>query len=193
MQSSTSRADLVARPFTTDAADSGISIYSLHVESMTMKPANETALQDPRFATGRQLLIVGLNARHDYESRGSGIPAQWDRFAPSIGTVPGQVGTTKFGVRHTSDDEGLDYLCGVEVKDFSNVPAELTRVRIAPHRYAVFTHRGHVAAIRSTWSAIWEWLPQSGHQIADAPDFECYDERFDWRTGTGEVEIWVPI
>jgi AraC family transcriptional regulator len=38
-----------------------------------------------------------------------------------------------------------------------------------------------------------KWLPKSGHQLADAPDFERYDSRFDTRSGSGEVEIWVPL
>jgi AraC family transcriptional regulator len=29
--------------------------------------------------------------------------------------------------------------------------------------------------------------------VIDAPFFERYDERFDPRTGMGDVEIWVPI
>jgi AraC family transcriptional regulator len=32
-----------------------------------------------------------------------------------------------------------------------------------------------------------------GTQLADAPDFERYDSRFDPRSGDGEVEIWVPL
>jgi AraC family transcriptional regulator len=58
----------------------------------------------------------------------------------------------------------------------------------------VFFHRQHIAAIRSTWNAIWNgWMPQSGHTPADAPLFERYDERFDPRTGQGGVELWIPL
>jgi AraC family transcriptional regulator len=43
-------------------------------------------------------------------------------------------------------------------------------------------------------SAIWsQWLPSSGHKFADAPFFERYDNRFDPRTGEGEVELWLPL
>jgi AraC family transcriptional regulator len=168
------------------------------VEAHTMNPGiNQSILKDlaePRFARRNAFLVAGLSVRYDYETCGAGIPAQWQRFAPYIGNVPGQVGTEAYGVRYNSDDSGLDYVCGVEVGDFSQLRPDLSRVRVPANRYAVFTHSGHVSAIRSTWYAIWnKWLPKSGHQLADAPDFERYDSRFDARSGAGDVEIWVPV
>ena len=51
---------------------------------------------------------------------------------------------------------------GVEVTDFSDLPAEFTRIRIPEQHYAVFTHRDHVAGIRRTMNTIWnDWLPSS--------------------------------
>jgi AraC family transcriptional regulator len=164
------------------------------VEAVIMNHSVLKELAEPRFESRKAFLVAGLSARYDYESCGGGIPAQWQRFAPYLGSVPGQVGTDAYGVRYNSDDSGLDYLCGVEVGEFSQLPPELSRVRVPANRYAVFTHHGHISAIRSTWSTIWgKWLPRSGHQIADAPDFERYDQRFDPRSGNGEVEIWVPV
>jgi AraC family transcriptional regulator len=58
----------------------------------------------------------------------------------------------------------------------------------------VFRHRDHVSSIRRTVNTIWnKWLPESGHEIADAPDFERYGEEFDPRTGNGGLEIWIPL
>jgi AraC family transcriptional regulator len=70
----------------------------------------------------------------------------------------------------------------------------LSRVRIAAQRYAVFTHAEHISTIRRTIKTIWnKWLPESDHQLADAPNFERYGEAFDPRTGLGGLEIWIPI
>jgi AraC family transcriptional regulator len=56
------------------------------------------------------------------------------------------------------------------------------------------THSGHISGLRATWDAIWnQWLPASGLETADTPDFELYDERFDRATGLGAIEIWFPI
>jgi AraC family transcriptional regulator len=164
------------------------------VEAQTMNHSILAELEQPRFESRAAFLVAGLSVRYDYESSGAGIPAQWQRFGPYLGNVPGQAGETAYGVRYNSDDSGLDYMCGVEVGEFSQLPPELSRVRVPANRYAVFTHRGHISAIRSTWHTIWnKWLPKSGHALADAPDFERYGPQFDPRTGSGEVEIWVPI
>ncbi len=69
-----------------------------------------------------------------------------------------------------------------------------TRLRIPEQRYAVFTHRGHVSTIRRTHNTIWTtWLPQSGHDVADAPHFERYGDDFDGQAGVGGIEVWLPI
>jgi AraC family transcriptional regulator len=78
--------------------------------------------------------------------------------------------------------------------DFDTLSATFARLRIAERRYAVFTHRGHISTIRATCNAIWnDWLPRSGCEVDDAPDFERYDERFDPHTGQGEMEVWIPV
>ncbi len=52
--------------------------------------------------------------------------------------------------------------------------------RIAAQSTRVFSHREHVSTIRSTWATIWnKWLPESGHEFVDAPDFERYGVEFD--------------
>jgi AraC family transcriptional regulator len=171
-----------------------LELVEAHTMNMAMNHSILPELADPRFENRNAFLVAGLSVRYDYESCGAGIPAQWQRFGPYIGNVPGQAGSAAYGVRYNSDDNGLDYLCGVEVGEFSQLQPELSRVRVPANRYAVFTHSGHISGIRSTWYTIWnKWLPKSGHQLADAPDFERYDERFDPRTGRGDVEIWVPI
>ena len=104
------------------------------------------------------------------------IPSQWQRFGAYFGKVPGQVSGVAYGVCYNADDAGnFDYLCGVEVSDFSALPPELSRVRIAAQRYAVFSHREHISAIRRTLNTIWnQGLLGSGHVPADAPNFNGY-------------------
>jgi AraC family transcriptional regulator len=163
------------------------------MEAMKMQ---ETLLEqvEARFEKGRVLLIAGMGARYSCESS-VGIPAQWQKFVPHLGNIRGQVGGTAYGVTCNFDDDGnFDYTCGVEVSDFSRVPTEWMRVRIPAQDYAVFTHRDHISTIRSTWTTIWnKWLPESGREVADAPNFELYGEDFNSVTGRGLVEIWLPL
>ena len=55
------------------------------------------------------------------------------------------------------DDAGnFDYISGVEVSDFSDLPREFASVRIPEQRYAVFTHREHISSIDTTSRSIEE-------------------------------------
>jgi AraC family transcriptional regulator len=164
------------------------------VEAITMDNSLVVELEKPRFENGRTLLIAGIGARYTFETN-QGIPFQWQRFRPYIGNIPGEIRGTTYGVCCNSDAAGsFEYVAGVEVSAFADLPAELTRVRIPEQRYVVFTHRDHVSTMRSTVYTIWnKWLPASGHEIADAPNFERYTGNFNPDAGTGTIEIWLPV
>jgi AraC family transcriptional regulator len=164
------------------------------VEPIKMDETLISDLKPARFQNGKPLLIAGLGERYTCETSRA-IPAQWQRFVPHLGNIPGQVGRTTFGVCCNSDDEGnFDYIAGVEVTDFSDLPTGFSRVRIGAQKYVVFAHREHISTIRRTINTIWsKWLPESGHEVADAPSFERYGEEFNPQTGMGGLEIWIPI
>jgi AraC family transcriptional regulator len=164
------------------------------VEPIKMDEKLLTNLEPPRFVDGKTLLIGGIGARYNSETS-AGIPAQWQQFAPHLGHIPGQVGRASYGVICNSDDAGnMEYISGVEVSDFSKLPADWSRVRIPERRYAVFTQKEHISTIRRTWFTIFDkWLPESGYKMTGEPEFERYDERFDGSTGMGGFEIWIPI
>lgn len=147
-----------------------------------------------RFEAGGDLQIAGLNASYTMQTR-SNIPAQWHSFAPHIGKVPGQVGNSSYGVCwNTRPDGSFNYLAGVEIGESAKLPAGFERVALPPRRYAVFTHAGHVSTLPQTIDTIWNrWAPECGLKIAKAPCFERYTAEFDSDTGTGGMEIWIPL
>lgn len=148
----------------------------------------------PRIVLAGALHIAGLNERYTHATRVN-IPNQWQRFAPRIGTAPGQVDGVAYGVCWNCDPSGsFEYLTGVEITDPSCVPQDFAHVRIPPQRYAVFTHRGPVSELPNTIQSVWtHGLPASGLEPVESPCFERYDNRFDARTGQGEVELWIAI
>jgi len=164
------------------------------MEPIRMDETLLTTLEPPRFETRGTFLVAGLSERYD-STTSAGIPAQWQRFAPYLGNIPGQVGRTAYGVLCNSDDEGnTDYISGVEVTGFSHVQPELARLRIPGQQYAVFVHRDHVSAIRRTWFTIFnQWLPAFAYRTTGGPEFERYGPEFDPRTGMGGFEIWIPV
>jgi AraC family transcriptional regulator len=164
-------------------------------EPIVMDSTVTDNLQAPRFETGKAMLVAGVGERCTHENGGAGIPNQWQRFHQKVGDIPDRVGQVAYGVCCNGDDSGnVDYIAGVEVSDFSDLPREFSRVRIPEQRYAVFTHRDHISTIRRTINTLWNhWLPASGLKAADAPSFERYDENFDPLTGNGGLVIWVPV
>jgi AraC family transcriptional regulator len=152
-------------------------------------------LEPHRYEEGRAMLLAGLRRKHSFAAMGKDIPRQWDDFL-KLGKLPGQVGATAYGAIAGGDPktQTMEYMCAVEVSSFDAVPKELGRMRVPPARYAVFRHEGNVNTIQETWRQILSiWLPQSGMQSNETPDFEVYGEQFDGATGEGGVEIWLGV
>jgi predicted transcriptional regulator YdeE len=156
--------------------------------------AQTLGLGAPRFEHAQDLILAGLRERYTPATRAK-IPRQWERFAPMIGKVPGQVGRVSYGVCYNASPTGqFEYLSGVEVTDSKGIPAELATVRLSAREYAVFTHRDNVSSIASTIDKIWrDWVPQAGLKVSSAPCFERYSENFSPKTGVGGIEIWIPL
>ena len=156
--------------------------------------ATTKAHETPRFADQAPIIVAGLVERYNRKTKGK-IPQLWQRFATCIGTIPGQVGSNAYGVCYNYGPDGsFDYLCGVQVAGSRSVPDGLTAVEVPRKTFAVFSHTGHVSELSATWQAIFaDWLPTSGCTLDKEPNFERYTEAFDPQTGTGLVEIWIPL
>ena len=154
----------------------------------------------PRLESHGPMFIAGLRGHYTFETLDD-IPAQWARFAPYIGNIPGQVGEADYGlcIDMLTGTNGFDYLTGVEIADSTNLPPDWVTVRIPAQSYAIFSHDGHVSTIRDTARRIGEeWLPDSGREIAQIsagqPNLiERYGKEFDPQSGTGDIELWLPI
>lgn len=164
------------------------------VEPIAMTHQQLAKLEPPRFERGKALLLAGIDERYKCENK-AGIPSQWERFLAHFGHIPDQVDKVAYGVVHNVDDEGnMEYMCAAQVRDFSRTPAELSTLRVAPQRYVIFKHREHISTISGTFAAIWgQWMPESGHEVVDAPVLEVYGPEFDARSGEGGLEVWIPI
>lgn len=139
------------------------------------------------------MLLAGLRRWHSFQLAGKDIPGQWEEFN-ALRPLPGEIGKASYGAVCASRENEFEYMCAVEVTSFDGLPDNIGRMRVPEQRYAVFVHSGHISSIRDTWDAIWtQWLPNSGCQPANTPDFELYDDRYDIQSGNGIVEIWFPV
>jgi AraC family transcriptional regulator len=164
------------------------------VPPLDLPETGGAAALTPTIASAGEIVAVGRRARLLFGAT-SAITAQWRAFGPEIGAIRSPDGPTPIGVVAELDDDGaFTYLCGLEVADFAMAPPDLDRVRIAPSRYAVFRHDGHVSELRRTYVAIWDqWFPTSASTPAEAPIIERHDPSFSVETGYGGLEIWTPI
>jgi AraC family transcriptional regulator len=170
----------------------------MKMSQATMKRSPAMKLEPPRFENGKPLWIAGFRQHFTSETMRD-IPSLWQRFAPHIGNIPGQVDRVAYGLCFNSQSpDGMDYMVGVEVSSPSHHRADFSVISIPTQKYAVFSHREHVSRLRETLDAIDKWLPGSGLQTScgtvGAPDFfERYSDEFDPRTGTGGMEVWLPL
>ena len=76
----------------------------LHLmEPIRMNDHTSTTIAPPRIVRGDALLIFGLSQR--YHRTNAGIPSQWDRFAPYLGHIDGQIGQVAYR-RHLQHRRG---------------------------------------------------------------------------------------
>lgn len=123
------------------------------------------------------------------------IPSQWQALAPHMAELAADC--TGYGVCTgvTGNVESYEYLAGVGVSGARDLPDGFATQLIPERDYAVFTHRGSAAGIPATVQTIFrEALPAMGLTPDGEPGLiEVYDERFDPRSGSGEVELWVSV
>ncbi|MBV4485510.1 GyrI-like domain-containing protein [Pseudomonas sp. SWRI153] len=149
---------------------------------------------EPRFENGQFLLIAGLGGKFT-QATTEGIPELWEQFLPHLGKIPGQQSEVTYGVCCNADGKGgFEYVAGVQIDKLDDLPEKYRWIEIQPQQYAVFEHKGPLAQLPATFQYIWNtWLPQSGREAADAPEFERYSEDFNPRLNTGKLEIWLPL
>ena len=149
---------------------------------------------ESRFEHGQFMLIAGLGGRFTAETTDK-IPELWEQFILQIDGIPDQVSEVTYGICCNPDGKGgFEYIAGVEIKKLDDLPEKYRWVEVQPQRYAVFKHKGALDQLPQTFQYIWQtWLPQSGQQAADAPEFERYSEDFNPKANTGTLEIWLPL
>jgi AraC family transcriptional regulator len=164
------------------------------VEPLRMKDIEFITLPEPRFETRAGFIIAGMGDRFTFETN-EGIVGLWQAFVPYIGQVPDQVDSHTYGLCcNPGEDGSFEYIAGAQVAKVEHLPASFRHFKLAEHRYAVFRHQGHVSTLHQTFFTIFnQWLPESKHQLAEAPEFEQYSPDFDPTQGKGRVEVWVPL
>lgn len=166
------------------------------VPPMREDPVALHRIAPPTVVRREQLPVAGISRRFPVDDFAC-IPSLWQDLRAFDDAIPGQRGTTRYGVISNMSAGGTDYryLAGVEIAASTEVHDPLSRTTLPAGRWATFTHAGHITTVTSTLRAIFvQALPAAGLTPHDTPDLlEIYPETFDPRSGLGGVELSVPL
>lgn len=143
-----------------------------------------TIKQKPAFT------VVGM--KHRGAPGNPEIPKLWDRFIPLEQQIKHRaephIGYGVMG-RYDPATNTFDYMAGVPVTSTDDIPDGMETWQLPAGKYAVFTTC--LKTIHQDMNAIYsQWLPGSGYQPVDQPNFELYDEDF---KGGDEDPVYVYI
>jgi AraC family transcriptional regulator len=163
-------------------------------EPLIMDANPDLQLAEPKIEARKPFLLAGLVQTFAMKDIG-GIPSLWEKFNAWHGHIPDSVEGGAYGASLSySEEEGCEYMCGIEVSNASDLPKELTWRTIPAATYAIFGQPGHITLIRPTIATIWmKWLPQSAYIADEKPMIEYYGPEFNPVTGEGGFEIWMPV
>lgn len=147
----------------------------------------------PKTTARPAFTVVGVKYRGKNEN--NEIPQMWSEFGPRMNEIKHKRNPhVAYGVMGNFDgDTGeFDYVAGFEVTSAAELPEGMVSWEVPEQNYAVFTCT--LPTLHDTFHYIYEtWLPQSGCQRAEGPEFELYDKSFDPQDKSSEMYVYIPI
>jgi AraC family transcriptional regulator len=156
------------------------------------KTKTRRSRMEPKIVTKPTFTVVGMKYRGKNEK--NEIPQLWEKFMPRAGEIKQRANPFGYGVMDNYDEKTgeFDYLAGVEVQNVSDAPEGMESWQVPEQTYAAFPC--NLKNIKETFQQIYhEWLPQSGYQRTDGPEFEYYDESFRPDQGKLDLFIYIPV
>jgi AraC family transcriptional regulator len=145
---------------------------------------------EPKIVTKEGFTAVGMPYHGKNEN--NEIAQLWREFVPRIREIENIVDGT-FGVCKPADESGeFDYLAAMAVSSAENVPDGMQVWQVPASRYAIFPC--DLETVGEAYKYAFDvWLPGSGYEYTQEPDFEYYDESFDSQVEGSQFYIYVPV
>ncbi len=93
-----------------------------------------------------------------------------------------------------TDESEFEYFAGIEVAEFAEfntIPRGMITKTISRSKYAVFTHKGNMNELRTTYNNIYgTWLPLSGNELAEMDTIEIYSVK---NNQDCKLDIYIPL
>lgn len=156
---------------------------------------------EPELYDQPELLLVGMSTyifgvESDKNNIAQQLPALWDVFLSRMGEVQEAVPGCCYGIvcpRSENADE-LEYVAAIAVRREVSPPSGMLLRRLAPSRYAKFTHRGLVQRLDQTVNYIYgNWLANSGLRHSYAADIEFYGAGYHPTADSSVIHYAIPV
>lgn len=176
-------------------------VYTNRFDRRYIKLRNKGGMMTPRITETKAAKIVGL--RYYGMNRNNEIPELWHRFLQRMDEVE-HLGNPchMYGLcscpesdNEIQADQAFEYVAGREVSDTADLPKGMVAREIPGGTFAVFTHKGPLSNLKSTYDYIYgQWAEETDYTLAKSFDFEFYDENFDAAgSQSSELYIYVPV
>lgn len=153
----------------------------------------------PKIVTKEEFKIIGIERRINIDR--VQVLELWDDFKKRALEVKNRAHDKalysickydpNFSIQNLSESTQLDLLMGVEVIDIDDIPKDMVSKKIPTQRYALFRVTDQNKAYEYIYG---EWSYNSKYSLAEADDFERYDEQYDPHNPSNkEFEIYIPI
>jgi len=151
---------------------------------------------EPEIIQHPAMKVVGIAT--PYDDGDLSLPKLWSAFRPYRDNIPNRIGEDFFGIyeSYEESDENTTfvYICSAQVNNFDQVPKGMITRELAEHTYARFTHTGPLTELQETLSYIWgSWLPKSGYEYAEKPDFELLPAGFNGADKNSKLYLNIPV
>jgi AraC family transcriptional regulator len=124
----------------------------------------------------------------------------WSSFMPRRKEIQNAVGSDLYNIQ--INPENFDFQpntpfvkwAAVAVANFEVIPDEMETLVIPEGLYAVFNYKGDQSNAAAFFNSIYtKWLPNSGYELDNRPQFEILGEKYKNNDASSEEEIWIPI
>lgn len=152
----------------------------------------------PQIKTFPSTKFIGKNLSFTYENyRAFEL---WSSFMPRRKEILNTIGSELYNIQINpsnfdfNPDTPFVKWAAVEVSNFDFVPEGMETLEIKEGLYAVFNYKGDQNNVAAFFNAIYtEWLPASGYELGNHPQFEILGEKYKNNDPSSEEEIWIPI
>ncbi len=154
----------------------------------------KSAMEEIRIVNLEKFYVVGMAYLGKNEN--NEISRMWDRFIPRIQEIHHLADGPEVSYGVCAEEKGsglIDYVAGLPVKQLADIPHGMVGREVPAQTYVVMPAHG-LEDIGPTYNRILkEWMPTSGYQPAEGPDFEYYPEDFNPNDPESIVDIYFPI